>query len=350
LTLCRLFNRCKKYGKEALRARQIFGGLLPEVCKRRLYEKKGFDSIYEFAAKLAGLTHDQVDTYIRLERKYEDKPVLHRALVEGQISVNKLVRIASIATTENQSELFEVAQKLSKAAIDVYVKDYKADRAGETCRAGSTGAAGRDAGGNLQIFAAAITVASEAAAPAGKIATYNGSLPIENAPKPLPVQSFGASTPNIDFEVIAALTPELKIKIKALLEKGINVSELFTEFLERRDQEIANKKEEIAANIENKSAPRTQIESNVRHAKITEQKPVTRHIPATVKSIIRQEFGTKCANQNCIKIFQNLHHQKKFAVYKTHDPRFIKPLCKAHHELEHLDDLHYRLVRLAATG
>jgi hypothetical protein len=339
-----LFSRCKKAGKVVLQARQIFGGLLPEVCKRRLYEKKGFGTIYEFAAKLAGFTNDQVDTYIRLERKYLDKPILHSALVEGKISINKLVRIASIATAENQSELFDVAQKLSKAAIDVYVKDYKADRAGETCRAGSA----VEACARRACMGAACTRITCSAGDENE--KQNGLFAPENAPKTLPVQSFGASTPNIDFEIIAALKPELKIKIKALLEKGINVSELFTEFLERREQEISNKKEEITANMVKKSAPRTQIESNVRHAEITQKKPVTRHIPAIVKNIIRQEFGTKCANPNCIKISQNLHHQKRFAVYKTHDPRFIEPLCKAHHELEHLDDLQYRLFRLAATG
>ena len=68
-----LYKLCKKFGKRTLEARRKFAGLLPEVLKRHLYEKKGFSSIYEFAAKLAGMSHEQVNLVLRLERKFEDK-------------------------------------------------------------------------------------------------------------------------------------------------------------------------------------------------------------------------------------------------------------------------------------
>jgi hypothetical protein len=322
-----LFIRCKKYGKEALQARQRFAGLLPEVCKRRLYEKKKFASIYEFAAKLAGFSREQVDAVIRLERKFEDKPALHAALVDGQISANKLIRIASIATTENQGELFEAVQKLSKSAIDVYVRDYKTSGADD------------------------------------KIEHWNGLLQCENTPKTLPVQTSERAA-NIDFEIIAALSPELKIKMKALLDKGINVSELFTEFLEKREREIKQKKNKIAEDINQTSGQRIQFEPGCRSAVIggepfglvsatavhLQQKPVTRHIPARVKKIIKHEFGTKCAHANCKNTAEHLHHQKQFAIFRTHDPRFIKPLCKGHHELEHSKDQAYRYYKFASAG
>ncbi|MFA6917617.1 MAG: hypothetical protein WC285_02145, partial [Candidatus Gracilibacteria bacterium] len=120
-----LYELCKKFGKETLEARRKFAGLLPEVFKRRLYEKKGFSSIFEFAAKLAGMSHEQVRLVLRLERKFEDKPVLQKELVEGEISANKLVRIASIATAENQEEIFEKAKILSNRAVEVFVRDVK---------------------------------------------------------------------------------------------------------------------------------------------------------------------------------------------------------------------------------
>ena len=108
-----------------MEARRKFAGLLPEVVKRRLHEKKGFSSIYEFAAKLAGLSREQVDLVLRLEQKFEDKPVLQRALTQGEISPNKLVRIASIATSENQEELCEKIKTLSNRAVETFVKDVK---------------------------------------------------------------------------------------------------------------------------------------------------------------------------------------------------------------------------------
>ena len=340
-----LFIRSKKYGKDVLRARQLFAGLLPEVYKRRLYEKKKFSSIYEFAAKLAGFSHEQVDAVIRLERKFEDKPALHAALVEGKISANKLIRIASIATAENQGELFEAAKKLSKTAIDVYVKDYRysqseADRNGERAQCG------------LQHLTAELD---------NKVAGRNGLLTGENGPKSLPGQSTwlessgvpkgtDVKTANIDFEIIAALTPELKIKIKVLIDKGINVSELFTELLEKREQSIEQSKQEIAQEIEQKSGQKSYIFESGRPSATLQQKPVTRHIPANVKKIIKQEFGKKCAHSNCNNAAENLHHQKQFAIFRTHDPRFIKPLCKGHHELEHVEDQAYTHYKYASVG
>jgi len=120
-----LYKLCKQYGYMTLEARRKFTGLLPEVYKRRLFKKKGYSSIYEFAARLAGLSNAQVDLTLRLEKRLKDKPVLKKALVEGEMSVNKLARITSIATKQNQEELFEQTKRLSNRAVEVFVRDLK---------------------------------------------------------------------------------------------------------------------------------------------------------------------------------------------------------------------------------
>jgi hypothetical protein len=50
---------------------------------------------------------------------------LKNALIKGEISVNKLARIASVATKENEEELANKAKILSKSALDMFVKDVK---------------------------------------------------------------------------------------------------------------------------------------------------------------------------------------------------------------------------------
>jgi len=96
-----LYAICKKCGAAALEARRKFAGLLPEVYTRELKErekgrswlkKRGFFSVYEFAAKLAGMSRDQVDLVLRLEKRFADKPILRDALVSGDVSANKLAR------------------------------------------------------------------------------------------------------------------------------------------------------------------------------------------------------------------------------------------------------------------
>ncbi|MBI4994966.1 hypothetical protein HZC21_04980 [Candidatus Peregrinibacteria bacterium] len=120
-----LFKKCQMYGAAARLWRQKFIGLLPEVNRRRLYERKGFSSILEFAAKLCGLSKEQVYLTLNLEKRFENKPILKKILENGEVSINKLTRIASIATSENEEELAEKIKILPKNALETWVRDKK---------------------------------------------------------------------------------------------------------------------------------------------------------------------------------------------------------------------------------
>jgi len=117
-----LLKLCDKFGKQALLWRRKFIGLLPEVDRRRLYEKRGCSSIFEFAAKWAGLSEMQVRRVLHLEKRFEDKPILKNLLVDGRVSVNKLMRVVSIATTENEKELAEKVRFLPQKALETLAR------------------------------------------------------------------------------------------------------------------------------------------------------------------------------------------------------------------------------------
>ena len=93
-----LYRKCQYYGTAARMWRQKFIGLLPEVNRRRLYEKKGFRDVFEFAFKLCGLSEKQVRLALNLRERVEDKPVLKGMLENGEVSINKLARVVFIAT------------------------------------------------------------------------------------------------------------------------------------------------------------------------------------------------------------------------------------------------------------
>ena len=120
-----LYQLCQRYGENARFWRQKFIGLLPEVFKRKLYEKKGFSSIFEFSKKLAGLSEEQVRLVLNLEKRFEETPILKSLLVEGKVSMNKLARIVSIAKPENEMFLATQVQVLSKSAVETLVRDEK---------------------------------------------------------------------------------------------------------------------------------------------------------------------------------------------------------------------------------
>jgi len=264
-----LYKLCKKYGRNALEARRKFIGLLPEVFKRRLYEQKGFASIYEFAAKLAGLSHEQVNSAIRLERKFADKPILKKALIEGEISINKLARVACISTQENQKDLFEKTKILSNRAIETFVKDVKNEN--------------KD-GLSKPLFRA----------------------------KSLHVQTL-------------KLDEDIENKLIEMQEKGIDVNEFLRKALQKRTEEIKQKKEEIAHEQNQKLQTGKQ----------------TRYLEVKVRRLLKEEHGTKCSYPNCTKLAKTLHHTRRFALSNIHDPHFIAPLCLAHHEIAHKIDVKY---------
>ena len=118
-----LLALCNKYGRDAILWRKKFIGLLPEVNRRRLYEKENFQSIYHFAAVSAGVSKDQVDRVLGLYKTFEDKPDLKKVLVDGTASISKLSRITKIATSKNQAYLAVQAQTNSRKVLETIAKD-----------------------------------------------------------------------------------------------------------------------------------------------------------------------------------------------------------------------------------
>lgn len=306
-----LFNLCRQYGERARFWRQKFIGLLPEVYKRKLFEKKGFGSIFEFAKKLAGLSEEQVRRVLSLEKRFDKMPVLKSLLVNGEVSVNKLARVASIANQENQEFLAGKVKILSQGAVETLVRDESWARKME----------GGDQNG---LFDSGIEGES--------VRTHT----------------------SID---VLRLSPEVQQKLLELQQKGIDINNLFLEFLKKREEEIAQKKEKIAKKVlqkEQQKLAQTQKVKGDAMEEVSEyilEKPtilktrVRSHIPISVVKILKEEYGTKCALKSCQKSAENIHHTLPFAISNSHDPKFLAPLCREHHELAHAVDVNCQKFR-----
>lgn len=183
-----LYRRARFYGRNALLWRRKFIGLLPEIERRRIYEKKGYESIFVFAKKLAGLSEDQVRRALNLEKRFADKPVLNRLLTNGEVSINKLARVASIATPENEEELAEKVKMLPQSAIETLVRD------------------------------------------------ENGLNKPKNEVKSVRAHSL-------------ELSKEVTEKLLELQRKGIDINEVLLDLLQKREEEIQKEKIEIAAEL-----------------------------------------------------------------------------------------------------
>lgn len=120
-----LYALCKKYGLQARLARRQFAGLLPEVLRRRLYKKKGYTGIHEFAAKLAGMSKEAVDKVLRLATKLEDKPALKEQLISGEQGWSKIEKVAYIATPETDQYWAERVEAMPKVALEAFIHEVR---------------------------------------------------------------------------------------------------------------------------------------------------------------------------------------------------------------------------------
>ena len=101
--------------------------MLPEIAKQRIWEKKGFGSISEYAGKLAGMSHNQVVDALRILNNLSDKPSL-LAVIEKK-GINAVRPVSSIATAETAEMWAQKALELNKNELEAYVRDYRTDHA-----------------------------------------------------------------------------------------------------------------------------------------------------------------------------------------------------------------------------
>ena len=245
--------------------------LLPEINRLRIWEKKGFSSIYEYAAKLSGMNHEKVNESLRILGKIADKPALKKVIEKK--GLNAIRPIVTIADFDTQSFWAEKAMQLTKNELETYVRDFRNGRV-------------------LQIGGRTRTV-EEASLFAGK-STNDGGEITQIAP-----------TKKITME----LSPEMVAKLEKLKGDG-DWETLMQDFLNLREEKIEEAKPE----------PR---------------ETTSRHIPAEIKRFVVGKYNGRCAFPGCNKPYSELHHTEKFFFENKHDPSTIIPLCEAHHSLAH---------------
>lgn len=307
-----LYQLCKTYGARALEWRRKFIGLLPEVNRRKLYEKKGFGSIFEFAKKLAGLSEEQVRRVLSIEEKFENVPVLKEMLVNGEVSINKLARVASIANLENQEFLAERVRILSQGAVETLVRDEKWGRklADERLEDGNADLFGRK--------------------------NRNGLLKPEIEDESVRAHTFAGGL---------NLSSEVQEKLLELQQKGLDLNNLLLEFLQKRAGEIEQRKEEISKKVLQMEQGKSQKAAKIQEFSLEYVMTQSRYVTQDVRKILREEFGTKCSIKNCQKSAKIIHHTQRFSLSKSHDPHYLAPLCNAHHELAHAVDMRYQEMK-----
>ena len=97
--------------------------LLPEIEQRRVWDRGEFRSIYEYAAKLAGMSRDAVNDALRILGKVEDMPEIIEVIkLKG---INAVKPIENVVTVESAKFWAAKVRIMSKNTLETYVKEMR---------------------------------------------------------------------------------------------------------------------------------------------------------------------------------------------------------------------------------
>lgn len=275
LTDDELYRQCCLYGTQARKWMKKFAALLPEVERRQLYAKYGFHSVFEFAAKLAGMNRETVLEVLRVSKLLGDKPLLQAQLAEQGWS--KLRVVASIATPENEKMLVEKLQKMSKPALEAFVKEIK-----------------KKDYESVQF---------------------------------LPGEELSPVNPPSRVFIRLLLEPKTELRLRELQKKLSAERKVPVDF---------NEAVEVLLDYYDQPRKMRPVLSKETVKQELQKKHSSRYIPIKVKKILHEEYAGRCAFPGCSKLPEIYHHTRRFALNPSHDPDFLVPLCKGHERLAHL--------------
>ncbi|MEK7672545.1 MAG: hypothetical protein AAB373_01540 [Patescibacteria group bacterium] len=118
-----IHQQFSQYGKTAKEWLRKCALLLPEIEKQKIWQKKGFSSIYVYAYQIAGMNQGQVEEALRVLHRIADKPALMKIAEEK--GLQSIRPVAVIATAETQEFWAEKAKVMSKNTLEAYVQAYR---------------------------------------------------------------------------------------------------------------------------------------------------------------------------------------------------------------------------------
>ncbi|MCX6733189.1 MAG: hypothetical protein NTX63_00035 [Candidatus Peregrinibacteria bacterium] len=123
------------------------------------------------------------------------------------------------------------------------------------------------------------------------------------------------------------LAEDVEGELQRLHHKGIDVNGELRLYLIQRKECIDNEKMRLG------------VLAN-------ERKSVSgRYIPIDIKNILKKEYGKICSIDACNKPSNDIHHLQRFGYVRQHNPQFMAPLCREHHQIAHSIDVRVQEVK-----
>lgn len=326
-----LYEKCRVAGMLALKSRREFIGLLPLVERRRAYLGRGLYSVYDFAAKLGGISRDIVTEVLRLDHQLENYSVIRRLLYSGEVGWTKIRLVAGWITMENQDEWVGKLRSMSRASLEIYLRDIDRQQKNTFSLFDNPSVPLTFEIPIAQLYINEKTGEIKAENFPGEISEYNRETYVSQ-----PVSKFEALTmerETFSFSLNRQLAAKMRLfrqKLEKERREMITWEEVMAEFLKHVEDETVTHTNKPASNAVIKcEVEQIEVPSNV------ERLPAHRYIPAAIRREVTARYNGLCAFQNCTQPAEIFHHTRRFSLVADHDPNFIKPLCKPHERIIH---------------
>lgn len=303
--------------------------LLPKIERQLIWQKKGFKSIYEYAAKIAGIGRATVDDALRILAKIEDKPALLK-VVEAK-GINAVRPVVTIATVETSEFWAEKAGKMSKHTLEIYIQEMRKGNNYEESLS--------------DLFPLKIDKNQVGLFEVQNDQKSNAGLHISSRT--------GTEIPTTTSENDNGKPPEFVYSSGLPYPQGINRNKLMTQPAMTQSG-MPNLKSIIGMELEKEIIEKLQKLKGqgswndlmkqllqIREEHLEEQKPgpagaATRHIPAKIEKYVMNRDNGQCAYPGCTNPSRIFQHTQRWALEKIHDPEKLYGLCKEHDQLAHL--------------
>lgn len=346
------FRTTGRIHKDAARALM---GLVGEVERRGLAARAHL-GLHEYARVHGGLSRNQVELALRLDRRTRDLPHLRKLFQHGVVALHRLRVVLGIATPALDRELADLVTRLTKPALEAWVRNQRGDVPPPPAPppTGPQPAASQPA-------------ASPVPAPLPP-ASSPGSVPVAassgTTPEPLPgpgQESVPASSARVTIAIGAVLYERLRHEQAHLADqrgRSVSLDELlhhlldgghpaptkfvpvFTQSRDGQTVSLATAAGDVPlaasdlAGMEPACLPiDLDVERDRLKAALVARPPAGRARPAAVDRYVHARSRGMCEFPRCGLPGHGTHHWIPFAEGGTHDPDNLSRLCKAHMDL-----------------
>jgi len=301
---------------------------LAEISRRKVDLERGYRGLFDYGVQRLGLSEGSVALRIQVANVARRFPQILAALAAGRISLTVAGRLARHLREDNVETLLADCAGMTKREVEAYLVRFDPQ----------------------PIFGPSIRKRPDARE--GTAPQSPPQSPLLE-PLPLPPTPAGVLTPATPemYNLRFGAGKEFKLQLERLAEVlGIenpakNMAEVLKRALEialevkdpqrRLERRLERERQREKTAVESQSAA---VESRPDEVVVSE--PATsRHVPVAARDRVLERAGHQCqftgpdGTRCTARTGLQIEHERPFAMYHSHDERFLSVLCRRHNQL-----------------